>query len=219
MTQIALAKNPQPVVLEGAYCRLEPLEERHAADLFAAIAPERFEYLPSQEVTTEDGMLALIDKVVTQTDAIYFAVINKTTGKCGGFQAFLRLRPEHGSIEVGSVLWGDDIARTHRATEAIYLMAKHVFDDLGNYRFEWKCNNLNAASKRAAVRFGFTYEGVFRKDMIVKNTHRNTAWFSMLDEEWQILKPIYQAWLEPDNFDAEGQAKTRLATPRHQPAS
>lgn len=219
MIQISQAKAPQPCVIEGAYCRLEPLRPHHAKELLVAVSPEQFRYLPTDVVETEADMVALIEHRMALRDAIYFAVINQQTGKCGGMQAMLRIRPEHGSIEVGAVLWGQGVRRTRCATDAIYIMAKHVFEDLGNYRFEWKCNDLNEASKRAATRFGFTYEGVFRKDMIVKNTHRNTAWFSILDEEWPALKSHYETWLAPENFDSAGQAKTRLATPRYQPAS
>lgn len=216
MSQIPHAYPPQPIVLAGNYCRLEPLEPHHARDLYDAISADQFKYLPHPVVTSLAETLEMIEGFIARSDMIYFATICTDTNKCGGFQAFLRLRPEHGSIEVGSVLWGRGITRTRRATEAIYLMARHVFEDLGNYRFEWKCNNLNLASKRAAIRFGFTFEGVFRKDMIVKDTHRDTAWFAMLDDEWHRLKPIYEAWLDPENFDETGHEKTPLATPRFQ---
>jgi len=142
---------------------------------------------------------------------IYFAVINALTGKCGGRQALMRIEPNHASIEIGSILWGQGIARTAIATEALYLTARYVFEDLGYSRFEWKCNNLNKGSKSAAIRFGFKFEGVFRKHMIVKSLNRDTAWFSMLDSEWPGIKNHYQAWLEPENFDENGIAKTRLA--------
>ena len=122
----------------------------------------------------------------------------------------MRIVPEHGVIEIGSIYWGPAIARTPRATEALYLFARHIFETLGYRRFEWKCNDRNEPSKRAAKRFGFTYEGLFRQHMIAKGENRDTAWFSMLDSEWPERKATFERWLEPSNFDASGQQKTPL---------
>ena len=122
----------------------------------------------------------------------------------------MRIVPEHGVIEVGSIMWGPDIARTRRATEALFLFARHVFDDLGYRRFEWKCNARNAPSRRAAERFGFTYEGTFRQHMIVKGDNRDTAWFAMLDGDWPRLQAGYQRWLAPENFDDDGRQRGQL---------
>ena len=120
-------------------------------------------------------------------DPLFFAVIDKATGRAEGRQALMRIDPVHGAIEIGHVLWGPAIARTRVATEALYLSARYVFDDLGYRRFEWKCNDRNQPSKRAALRFGFAFEGVFRQHMVVKGRNRDTAWFSMLDSEWPGL--------------------------------
>ena len=118
--------------------------------------------------------------------------------------------PENGVIEFGAVYWGPRIARTRIATETFYLAARHIFETLGNRRFEWKCNNGNEPSKRAALRFGFTYEGLFRQHMIFKGENRDTAWFSMLDSEWPARKAAFERWLDPNNFDADGRQKTPL---------
>lgn len=207
-----------PVILDGTFCRLEPLNIAHAHDLFAAIhgpqSDARHQYLLEVSPSSEQEMVDWIAAENSNPDLMFFAVINKQSGKCGGRQALMRIRPEHGSLEIGSILWGEGIAKTALATEALYLTAKYIFEDLGYRRFEWKCNNLNAPSKKAALRFGFEFEGIFRNDLILKNASRDTAWFSILDREWESLKPIYQSWLAPENFDADGKAKTSLATPR-----
>ena len=144
-------------------------------------------------------------------DPLFHAVIDKATGIAGGRQTLMRITPEHGVIEIGNILWGPAIARTRVATEALYLAAKYVFEDLGYRRFEWKCNDRNEPSKRAARRFGFTFEGVFRQHMWTKGANRDTAWFSMLDREWPRLRQAYERWLDPANFDAAGRQRARLA--------
>jgi RimJ/RimL family protein N-acetyltransferase len=123
----------------------------------------------------------------------------------------MRITPEHGVIEIGSILWGPAIARTRIATEALYLFARHSFDDLGYRRFEWKCDALNAPSRRAAERFGFTFEGIFRQHLVVKGKNRDTAWYAITDGEWRRLKAGYEHWLAPDNFDVAGCQRRRLA--------
>ena len=212
------ARPPQYCVLEGQYCRLEPLGVKHLDDLFDAFdgpeAEKHHQYLFETAPRDVAELTRWLDQTDKNTDLMFFAVIDKQTGRCGGRQALMRIRPEHGSIEIGSILWGKGIARTRIATEALYLFAKHIFEDLGYRRFEWKCNNDNAPSKRAANRFGFTFEGVFRQDLIVKGLNRDTAWFSMLDNEWPALKAHYENWLKPENFDEKGMAKTSLAIPR-----
>jgi RimJ/RimL family protein N-acetyltransferase len=122
----------------------------------------------------------------------------------------MRITPEHGVIEVGNILWGPRIARTRIATEALFLHARHVFDDLAYRRFEWKCNSLNEPSKRAAQRFGFTFEGVFRQHIVAKGANRDTAWFAMLDCEWPALRESYERWLDPANFDEAGRQRRSL---------
>ena len=209
------APRPQRIALDGRYTRLEPLSsDRHETDLFAsAVAPgaeARFAYLFDQVPADAAAFRAWLERVVAIDDPLFFAVIDKATGRAEGRQALLRIDPVHGVIEIGHILWGPAIARTRVATEALYLSAEYAFEALGYRRFEWKCNDRNEPSKRAALRFGFRFEGVFRQHMVVKGQNRDTAWFSIVDGEWPALKSAYQAWLSPDNFDAQGQQKRKL---------
>lgn len=213
MTPQPARSAPQRRVLEGRYVRLEPVEARHAADLFAVSTlpggAERYRWLFNEAPTSVADMAARIAASNAGPD-LYVAIVETATGRALGQQGWMRIRPEHGSIEIGGVYWGLPMARSRLATEALYLFARHAFDDLGYRRFEWKCNTRNEPSKAAATRFGFTFEGVFRQDMIVKGENRDTAWFSMLDGEWPALRAEYERWLDPANFDAQGQQKTRL---------
>jgi RimJ/RimL family protein N-acetyltransferase len=210
---------PRPVperhVVEGRYCRLEPLDAaRHGDELFAAsMAPgaeERHRYLFEAPMERAPFQTWLEGRAASN-DPLFFAVIDKATGRVEGRQTFMRIDPVHGVIEIGSILWGPAISRSRVATEALFLFARHAFDDLGYRRFEWKCHNENAPSKRAALRFGFTYEGLFRQHMVAKGRNRDTAWYSMIDSEWPELKAGYEKWLMPDNFEASGQQKKTLA--------
>jgi len=158
---------------------------------------------------------AWIDKASSTEDPLFFAVIDRASGRCEGRQALMRITPEHGVIELGSIYWGPAIARGRVATEAFYLHARAVFDALGYRRFEWKCNDRNAPSKRAALRFGFTFEGLFRQHMWVKGANRDTAWFSMLDSEWPAIRAAFERWLNPENFDATGRQRAHLAAGMH----
>jgi RimJ/RimL family protein N-acetyltransferase len=142
-------------------------------------------------------------------------VIDRASGRCEGRQALLRISPEHGVIELGGIYWGPAISRTRVATEAFYLHLQYAFDRLGYRRFEWKCNDRNAASKRAALRFGFTHEGTFRQHMVTKGENRDTAWFSIIDGEWPALRAAFEAWLAPGNFNAQGQQRQVLKTSRN----
>jgi len=172
-------------------------------------AEERFRWLfeQPQERAAFDLWLA---RSAESEDPLFFAVVDARSGRCEGRQAYLRITPEHGVIEVGHILWGPAIARTRVATEALFLFARHAFDVLGYRRFEWKCNALNEPSRRAARRFGFTYEGTFRRHMVIKGHSRDTAWFAMTDEEWPTLRDGFERWLAPENFDSEGRQRTRL---------
>jgi len=205
---------PARVVLEGRYARLEPLSPAHVAGLFEASsgpgAPGRFTYLFDEPPATPADLAAWVAKAAGSDDPLFSAVVDKATGRAAGRQALMRITPEHGVIEIGSILWGPAIARTRVATEALYLAARHVFEDLGYRRFEWKCHNLNEPSKAAALRFGFSFEGIFRQHMWAKGANRDTAWFSMLDSEWHELRHRYERWLDPANFDAAGHQKAGL---------
>jgi RimJ/RimL family protein N-acetyltransferase len=208
---------PERQVLEGRYVRLEPLDRRHAADLFAVSnlpgGPERYRWLPSEAPQSVADMEQRIEAANAGPHR-YVAILDTKTGRALGQQAWMRITPEHASIEIGGVYWGLPLQRTRLATEALYLFARHAFEDLGYRRFEWKCNSLNAPSRAAALRFGFQFEGIFRQDMIVKGASRDTAWFSIIDSEWTALRAEYDRWLDPANFDPDGQQRTRLDTSR-----
>ena len=205
---------PARVALGGRYARLEPLAAAHAPDLFEAStgtgAEARFAYLFDVPPASPADMTAWIAKASATEDPQFSAVIDLASGRAAGRQALMRITPEHGVIEIGNILWGPAIARTRVATEALYLAARHVFEDLGYRRFEWKCNDLNEPSKAAARRFGFSYEGLFRQHMWVKGRNRDTAWFAMIDTEWPRIKAAFERWLDPANFDAAGRQKSRL---------
>lgn len=215
MTPQPAKSAPEKIVLDGRYVRLEPLAQKHAADLYEVSTmeggAERYRWLFSDAPTSLADMEARIAEAAMDSDPAYVAIVDKASGKVLGQQGWMRIRPEHGSIEIGGVYWGLPMARTRLATEALYLFARHAFDDLGYRRFEWKCNNRNEPSKAAATRFGFTFEGIFRNDMILKGASRETTWFSIIDSEWPALRAEYERWLSPDNFDAAGQQKSKLA--------
>jgi RimJ/RimL family protein N-acetyltransferase len=206
------ARPPERVVLDGRHVRLEPIGLQHVADLYRAAEnqEQRFTYLFEGAPLSEHAMAEWVARAVAKDDPMYFAVIDKSTGKAEGRQALMRITPEHGVIEVGGIYWGPRMARSRVATEALFLHARYAFDDLGYRRFEWKCNDRNEPSKAAALRFGFTFEGVFRQHMIVKGQSRDTAWFAMLDGEWPAIKAAFERWLDPGNFDSAGMQKTRL---------
>lgn len=142
--------------------------------------------------------------------AVLYAIVPAETKTAAGWAAYMRITPAHGVIEIGNVLFSPGLQRTRAATEAVYLMARHVFEDLGYRRFEWKCNAENAQSRRAALRFGFTFEGIFRQHMVVKGQNRDTAWFAMLDKEWPARREAFETWLAPENFDAAGRQRRSL---------
>ncbi|AYF03500.1 N-acetyltransferase (plasmid) [Paracoccus yeei] len=215
MTLTDWTPRPRPAraPLEGRYVRLEPLAQDHAPALFdAATAPgaeDRFRWLFETPPESQDAFGDWLERAARSDDPLFFAVVDRRTGRAEGRQALMRIDQGHGVIEIGNIMWGPALQRTRMATEALFLFADHVFD-LGYRRFEWKCNALNAPSKRAAERFGFRPEGVFRQHMVVKGESRDTTWFAMTDGDWQRLRPLYLAWLHPDNFDAAGRQKEPL---------
>ncbi len=206
---------PQAAFLEGHWCRLERLESaRHGDSLYeasvAAGAGERFRYLfepPPQSRAEFDAWSA---RASAGDDPLFYAVIDPASGRAEGRQALMRITPEHGVIEIGSILWGPKIARTRIATEALYLFARYAFNDLGYRRFEWKCDSQNEPSRKAALRFGFAFEGIFRRHMVVKGKNRDTAWFAMTDAEWPRIRAGMERWLDAGNFDAAGNQRQKL---------
>jgi RimJ/RimL family protein N-acetyltransferase len=202
--------------LEGAWCRLERLDPvRHGDDLYASAiasgAEDRFRYLPDSPPKSRAEFNEWLARVAASPDPLFYAVIDRATGRAEGRQTLMRITPEYGVIEIGNILWGPAIARTRVATDALYLFARYSFDELGYRRFEWKCNAANVPSRRAAERFGFQYEGIFRKHMVVKAQNRDTAWYAMTDDDWPGIKAGMESWLDPSNFDAAGRQRMSLA--------
>jgi RimJ/RimL family protein N-acetyltransferase len=155
-----------------------------------------------------------LSKKAAAKDSLCFAIVDNATGRAVGVASYMAIVPAHRTIEVGSILFTPLLQRTPGATEAMYLMARHAFEELGYRRYEWKCNALNAPSRRAALRYGFTFEGVFRQHMIMKGRNRDTAWFSMLDSEWPLRKAALERWLAPSNFDGAGRQRKALSALR-----
>lgn len=205
---------PERVTLQGRYCRLEALEARHAASLFTASSTAdidaRFAYLFDQPPASVQHMEAWIAGFQTTSDPLMFALIDAPSGAVAGRQALMRIDPAHGVLEIGHIYWGPLAARKRPATESIYLLLRYAFDTLGYRRVEWKCHGMNTPSRKAALRFGFQYEGLFRNHMVMKGENRDTAWFAITLEDWQSLRPAYEAWLSPENFDSDGQQRQSL---------
>jgi RimJ/RimL family protein N-acetyltransferase len=208
---------PQPVhvAVEGRFCRLRPIEPARDTDGLYALShgPEKesqWAYLFTGPYENRADFDAHVAKIATgTTDPVYWAIADRDD-RAVGWLSLMRIDRTHRVIEVGSILHTPALQRTPASTEAQYLMARHVFETLGYRRYEWKCNNLNEPSKRAAQRLGFSYEGLFRQHMIVKGHNRDTAWYSMLDREWPARKAAFENWLDPSNFDAAGRQKTSL---------
>jgi RimJ/RimL family protein N-acetyltransferase len=203
---------PQKRVLDGSYVRLEPVDvERHAGDLFALSQGHDaiwtyLGYGPFADLASFRSWLA---GCARQSDPHFVAIVDKASGRASGMASFLRIAPADGVIEIGHIWIAPAIQRTRQATEAIFLLMRKAFD-LGYRRLEWKCNALNAPSRRAALRFGFTFEGIFRQHMIVKGRNRDTAWFAMMDHEWPRIRAAFETWLVPENFDAAGHERSKL---------
>ncbi|WP_323777750.1 GNAT family protein [Leisingera sp.] len=211
------APHPGHTGMSGRYCQVEPLNaDRHSMDLFEAYRQDStgaiWTYVPYGPFETPAALDAWVQAASSVDAQPYFAVINRDSGKAEGIASFLRIQPAHGVIEVGGITFAPALQRTRAATEAMYLMMARVFNDLGYRRYEWKCDALNAPSCRAAERFGFTYEGLFRQAIVYKGRNRDTAWYSLLDREWRSLEAAYQFWLEPANFGPDGQQKQSLGT-------
>ncbi len=215
LTDWKACPRPKRIVLEGRFCRLEPFDaEAHGDQLFEAAtrhdSEDRFRYLPDTPPQSRAAFQPWLDKAQASPDPLYFAVIDRVTNQVEGRQTLMRIDEANGVIETGHIFWSGNISRTPVTTEAFFLFARHIFDDLGYRRFEWKCNNANEPSKRAAERFGMSAEGIFRQAAIVKGENRDTAWFSLLDHEWPVMKTAFERWLAPANFDKDGQQIKRL---------
>ena len=195
---------------------MEPLAaQSHTEELYTASTPAdaaaRFQYLPDTPPTSLESFTKWVETAAASPDPLFFAVIDKRTGRVEGRQTLMRINPPHQNIEIGNIYWGPAISQSPVTTEANFLFARYAFDELGYRRYEWKCNALNAPSRSAALRFGFRFEGHFRRDTIVRGRSRDTTWYSVIAEEWPALKAVYEQWLSADNFDSDGVQKTRLS--------
>jgi RimJ/RimL family protein N-acetyltransferase len=197
--------------LAGRFVTLEPLAPGHAPALHAANAVDDaiWDWLPYGPFPSETAYQAWIDGMAVSDDPRFFALSDPATGTPGGVMSYLRITPAAGSIEIGHICLSPALQRKPAATEAVFMMADWAFR-AGYRRFEWKCNALNLPSRRAAQRFGFSFEGIFRNHMVVKGRNRDSAWFAMTDGDWDCLRPAYETWLDPSNFDADAQQKSRL---------
>jgi RimJ/RimL family protein N-acetyltransferase len=207
------APRPGPVTLQGRYGRLEKLKADHAADLWSAFAghDQVWTYISTDgPFASAAEFVPFIAMRAAAVDPYAYAIVD-TSDRAVGYVTLLRIEPDMRVIEVGHVLYSPALQRTPLGTETQYLLARYVFETLGYRRYEWKCNALNAPSWRAALRYGFTYEGTFRQHIIAKGRNRDNAWFSMLDSEWPARKCNFERWLAPENFDSEGRQKLSLA--------
>lgn len=212
---------PPHIPLQGQSVRMEPIAPHHAADLFAAFSADSqgaiWRFLPYGPFATLPEFEAWMAQTVFTKDPQFYVFIPETTGKAAGMAALMRLAPDHGVVEVGHITMAPGLQRTVAATQGLYLLMNLCMSDLGYRRFEWKCNALNLASRRAAERYGFTFEGVFRQSNVFKGRNRDTAWFAFLDSEWPAIQRGFAAWLDPSNFDDQGRQVRTLAACRSDP--
>ena len=201
------AQPPRREALEGESVRLEPLDpKRHGDDLFGATegADATWDYLAYGPFRGHQEFIGWLESRARIDDPLTFTILDRHSGKARGLASLMRIDAPNGVIEIGHIWLSPALQRTRQGTEAIFLFARYVFDELGYRRFEWKCDSANAPSRRAAERFGFVFEGVFRQHMVVKGRNRDTAWFSITDGEWPTRRAAFEEWLAADNFDAEG---------------
>jgi RimJ/RimL family protein N-acetyltransferase len=206
-------ERPGPDGFLGRYAELERLNgAKHAEALHRAnrASDAIWDFLPYGPFDRGEEYLGWVEEMAAKTDPFFYAIRDRETGAWGGVASYLRITPEAGTIEVGHINFSPSLQRTRAATEAMFHMMHWVFE-AGYRRYEWKCNALNAGSRRAAERLGFSYEGIFRQAAVVKGRNRDTAWFACIDREWPALRAAYETWLDPANFDAEGRQRQALA--------
>lgn len=206
---------PPRSIMTGQFCRVEPLDVgKHATDLFEANRLDRenriWTYLPYGPFDDLATYQAWMEKTCQKADPLFHAIIDARTDKAVGVASYLRIEPSVGCIEVGHINYSPALQRTWTGTEAMFLMMKRVFDELGYRRYEWKCDNLNAGSKAAAVRYGFTFEGIFRQATLYNGRNRDTSWFAIIDQDWPAVKAAFEAWLAPDNRNPDDSQKAPL---------
>ena len=208
---------PPRTPIEGRFCTVRPLDpERDSAALFAAYAEDRdgrmWTYLPREAYPSLEALRIWADGACRTDDPLVHTIVDNATGEPVGTANYMRIEPAHGVIEIGSITYSPHLQRRPAGTEAMYLMMRRVFDELGYRRYEWKCHHLNARSRAAAERYGFRYEGLFRQAQVVKGHNRDTAWFSIIDSEWPALRAAFERWLDPANFVADGTQRRSLAS-------
>ncbi|MDH5534003.1 MAG: GNAT family N-acetyltransferase [Betaproteobacteria bacterium] len=202
--------------IAGRYCRVEPLDpERHAAELYEANSKERTDrawtYMSAGPFASFEAYRDWMQSACRSDDPLFHAIVDTASGRAIGVASYMRIDPKNGVIEVGNILYSPLLARTRAATEAMYLMMKRAFE-LGYRRYEWKCDALNAASRAAAQRLGFSFEGIFRQAVVYKERSRDTAWYAVIDRDWLELEKAYLQWLEAGNFDAGGAQRVALSS-------
>jgi RimJ/RimL family protein N-acetyltransferase len=217
-------ERPARVTIEGRFCRIEPIDlERHAADLFEAYQEAAdgrdWTYLFAEPFADFAAFREYLAKAAASSDPFHYAVIDRASGKAVGTFALMRIEPVHGVIEVGSVTFSPRLKQTPLSTEAQYLLMRYAFDELGYRRYEWKCDSLNAPSRKTALRLGFQFEGIFRQAIVYKGRNRDTAWFAIIDKDWPLVKSAFEKWLASENFDSEGKQRASLASLRESTAS
>lgn len=205
---------PQRRSFEGRYCALEALEVRRARELFEAYATAAngrdWTYMVMGPFSDLPAFQQYLEKAAASDDPLHYSVVDRGTGRAVGTLALMRIDSANGVIEVGSVMFSPVLQHTRMSTEAQYLLMKYAFDDLGYRRYEWKCDSLNAPSRRSADRLGFQFEGIFRQAMLYKGRSRDTAWFSIIDSEWPLVRSAFEGWLDPSNFDGNGLQRRSL---------
>jgi RimJ/RimL family protein N-acetyltransferase len=209
---------PSELPLIGGYCRLEKFDPAcHAAELYSAFAEASdgrdWTYMPAGPFASQDEYVVYMQKAVLKSDPLHHAIL--VDGKPVGSAALMRIDPDNGIIEVGHVSYSRRLQRTKAGTEAMFLLMRRAFDELGYRRYEWKCDSLNAPSRQAAERYGFQFEGIFRQAIVYKGRSRDTAWFSIIDGDWPNVRAAFEKWLSPENFDSQGKQRQSLTAIRN----
>ena len=210
------ARRPAPVQLRGSYALLRPVEASGDAESLYALShpptgdPAIWTYMPDGPYDSPARLRRALQAAQDSRDRLTFALVRLPDERPLGLASYMRITPEHGVIEIGGIWYGPPLQRTAAATELIYLLARHAFDDLGYRRLEWKCDALNAASRRAAERYGFRFEGVFCKHMVIKGRSRDTAWYAITDDQWPAIRSGFEAWLASENFTDDGRQRRPL---------
>ena len=207
---------PTRTVIEGRHCRIEPVDvKRHAQDLFDAYAAapdgSDWTYLFVGPFADFSAYREELERMAASNDPLHYTIVDLASGKAAGTASLMRIEPAHGVIEVGNIMYSRRLKKTPAGTEAMFLLMRRAFDELGYRRYEWKCDHLNAPSRAAALRYGFQFEGIFRQAIVYKGRSRDTAWYSIVDREWPAVRHGFEQWLRPENFEANGQQRQRLA--------